>query len=105
MTALPHPAEEPVDRRSATRTSDWSGYTPSPVPNDERRRRLAAAWFEPLWEVRSGEAVVHGWRFTCPFCGQKRESGHYTETYGYAYRHLLVCEWTDRFGLGSSAPF
>jgi len=63
------------------------------------------AWFKPLWKKSGRDAQVHGWRFTCPFCGGEREADNYHETYGYAYRHLAVCEWSDRAGLGPRGVF
>ena len=91
--------EDPVDNGSAVAASTRSGFTRSEQPGSEPVKSLAATWFEPLWEIRQGEAVLHGWRFICPFCGQKRESNDYRETYGRAYRHLETCEWTSRDGL------
>jgi hypothetical protein len=93
-------AESPVDNRTAVDHSHWSAQAPPDARSADRRRRIAAAWFEPLWEIRQEEAQVHGWRFCC----QKRESENYRETYARAYRHLESCEWTDRFGIGSTAP-
>lgn len=100
MSRLEDLGQEPVDRRRASDRTDWSGHSPSAEQAQERHRRLAVAWFEPLWKVERREAQVYAWRFTCPFCGTERQADHYQETYGYAYRHLDLCEWSDRFGLG-----
>lgn len=101
MTALPHPSQEPVDNPPSEGRQDFSGFLPEPERSDDRHRRVAAAWFVPLWHTDAGEAQVHGWRFCCPFCGTEREHDDYRETYGAAYRHLAICEWSDRHGLGT----
>lgn len=94
------PNREPVDSRYAAASPDWRGHVPADARPGDYERRVAAAWFQPLWEQHGQEADVVGWRFTCPFCNAERKHQHYSETYASAYRHLLVCEWTDRMGLG-----
>lgn len=90
-----------MDERYAHASSSERASARSEERDQEPVKALAAAWFEPVWEVRQDAAVVHGWRFKCPFCGEHRESSDYRETYARAYRHLESCEWTDRNGLGA----
>jgi hypothetical protein len=99
MSDVRQHGEEPVDDAQARRPLDWSGLTPLHDAADVRRR-LAAASFVVK---RSIDEQIHErltFHFTCPFCGQHEERQDHREAQVTAYSHLLLCEWTDRAGMG-----
>lgn len=85
--------EHPVDELSELGPDDWQAYRPTRGLPERPTPAVSRSWFEAIMGKNARMRNVTGWRFTCPFCGEKHENEHHSETYAQAYRHLAVCDW------------